>query len=119
MQMALTMVLITESITVERFEALHYFFLSGLISTVLAFLLLYAKIKASIHMIGASAVTFFVIGISIHHQFNSIYLIAGFFFLTGLIASSRLQMKAHTIKELAIGYFAGMLPQIGLWYFWL
>lgn len=119
MQMALTFVLITESITIDRFPELFFFFLSGMISTFLAFVLLFAKLKASIHMIGSSAITFFVIGLSLHLQINIAYLIASLFLLTGFIASSRLEMKAHTIKELTMGYLVGMLPQIGVWYFWL
>ncbi len=119
MQMILTVVLISESVTKERFPELFFFFLSGLISTFLAFIFLFAKLKASIHMIGISVLTFFIIGISIHNQINSIYLIAACFFATGLIASSRLQMKAHSIKELLIGYAFGVLPQVGLWFFWL
>lgn len=119
MQMALTIVLITESVTIDRFPELFYFFLGGLISTFLAFLFLFLKIKSSIHMIGISAIAFYIIGISMHNQINIIYLIALTFFVTGLIASSRLEMKAHSLKELIIGYGIGMLPQIGLWYFWL
>jgi hypothetical protein len=119
MQMALVIILITESITIARFPELFYFFLGGLISTFLAFILLYAKVKSSIHMIGISVLTFFGIGLSMHNQVNGTYLIAASFFAAGLIASSRLQMKAHTIKELVIGYAIGMLPQIALWYFWL
>jgi len=45
--------------------------------------------------------------------------IALLFFITGIIASSRLAMKAHSLKELAIGYAVGMFPQIILWGFWL
>ena len=119
MQMILTIVLITESVTIARFPELFFFFLSGLISTFLAFIFLFAKLKASIHMIGISALTFFIIGISIHNQINSIALISLCFFVTGLIASSRLQMKAHSIKELVFGYAIGVLPQVGLWFFWL
>ena len=119
MQMALTTILITESITIDRFPELFYFFLAGLISTFLSFVFLYVKIKTSIHMIGISALTFFCIGLSMHNQVNGTYLIASCFFATGLIASSRLHMKAHTVKELVIGYGIGMLPQVGLWFFWL
>lgn len=118
-QMALVTVLITQSITIDRFAELFFFFLGGLISTFLAFVLLYAKVKSSIHMIGISVLTFFCIGLSMHNQVNGTYLIAASFFVTGLIASSRLQMKAHSLKELAIGYAIGMLPQVGLWFFWL
>ncbi len=119
MQMALTVVLLTESITMDRFPELFFFFLGGLISTFIAFVLLFVKLKSSIHMIGSSAITFFIIGLSIHNQINIVYLIASSFFITGVIASSRLEMKAHTIKELTFGYLVGMLPQLSVWYFWL
>lgn len=118
-QMALVAVLITQSVTIDRFSELFFFFLGGLISTFLAFVLLYAKVKASIHMIGISVLTFFSIGLSMHNQVNGTYLIAVSFFVTGLIASSRLEMKAHSLKELLVGYVVGMMPQIALWYFWL
>ncbi len=119
MQMALTVVLLTESITMDRFPELFFFFLGGLISTFIAFVLLFVKLKSSIHMIGSSAVTFFIIGLSIHNQINIMYLIAFSFFITGVIASSRIEMKAHTIKELTFGYLVGLLPQLSVWYFWL
>jgi hypothetical protein len=119
LQMVLTIVLLKQSVTIERFPELFYFFLGGLISTMLAFVLLFPKIKSSIHMIGISAVTFFVVGLSLHTQTNSILLIAFIFFINGLIASSRLVMKAHTCKELIIGYTIGFLPQIFLWHYWL
>jgi len=119
LQMALIAVLITQSVTIDHFPELFFFFFGGLISTFLAFLLLYAKVKTSIHMIGISILTFFCIGLSMHNQFNGTYLIAATFFITGLIASSRLQMKAHSMKELLMGYAIGMLPQVGFWFFWL
>jgi hypothetical protein len=119
LQMILTMVLITQSITVDRFPELHYFFFAGLITTFIAFALLFLKVKSSIHMIGISALTYFVIGLSMHNQLNMIYTIATLFLVTGFIASSRLYMKAHSINELIIGYVIGMVPQLAFWYFWL
>jgi hypothetical protein len=119
LQMSLTIVLIKQSITVDRFPELFYFFFAGLVTTFIAFVLLYFKIKSSIHMIGVSALTFFIIGLSLHYQINIIFSIAGLFFVSGIIATSRLYMKAHSIRELVIGYVIGMLPQLGFWYFWL
>lgn len=119
MQIALTFILISKSVTMERFEELFFFFLGGIASTIVAFGLLYAKIKASIHMIALSALTFFVIGMSMHHELNIIYTIASLFLTTGIVASSRLAMKAHTMKELTIGYVVGMVPQMVLFWFWL
>jgi hypothetical protein len=119
MQIVLTFILISKSVTLERFPELFFFFLGAIVSTVVAFVLLFAKIKASIHMIAISALCFFVIGLSVHYETNSIFTIASLFFLTGIIASSRLVMKAHSSKELVIGYLTGMLPQLFLLYFWL
>lgn len=119
MQIALTVILISKSITLNRFPELFYFFFGAIWSTLVAYVLLFLKIKASIHMIAISALSFFVIGLSVHFELNSTFIIASLFLLTGIIASSRLVMKAHTTKELVIGYIAGMLPQILLWYFWL
>lgn len=119
MQIALTFILISKSITLDRFPELFFFFLGAICSTIVAYILLFAKIKASIHMIAISALCFFVIGLSVHFELNSTFTIASLFLLTGIIASSRLVMKAHSAKELVIGYLAGMLPQLFLWYFWL
>jgi hypothetical protein len=119
MQMALTVILISKSVTIDRFPELYFFFFGGIGSTLIAFSLIFAKVKASIHMIALSALTFFVIGMSMHNELNIIYTIALLFLTTGIVASSRLVMKAHTMEELVIGYISGMLPQLVLWIFWL
>ena len=112
-------ILIEKSITPDRFPPLYFFFLGGLFSALFALLLLYAKIKASIHMIGMSALTVFIIGLSLKNQVNTINLVTFFMFMNGLVASSRLTMKAHTHKELLIGFLCGLIPQVALLYFWL
>ncbi|TBX70693.1 hypothetical protein EZL74_03190 [Flavobacterium silvisoli] len=119
LQMMLFTILIEKSITIDRFPSLYFFFLGGLFSTLAAFLLLYAKIKASIHMIGMSALTVFIIGLSLKNEINTINLVTFFVIMNGLVASSRLAMKAHTNSELLIGFLCGALPQLILLYFWL
>ena len=37
----------------------------------------------------------------------------------GAIATSRLHLKAHTFKELIMGVFVGILPQLILIRYWL
>ncbi len=118
-QICLTAVLIQKSVTIDRFPELFFFFLGGIISTFIALIFVFANIKASIHMIALSALTFFVIALSIHHQENCIAIIAILFLISGLVATSRLYMKAHTLIELMLGYIFGMLPQLVLWWFWL
>jgi len=111
--------LITQSIRVEIIPELYYFFFGALASTILTFLLIFTNLKASIHMVGISALTVFIIGFSLHTQTNRIFLVALFLLLTGLVGTSRLSMKAHDGKELIAGFIAGVLPQISLLYFWL
>ncbi|MCY1236109.1 hypothetical protein D3C87_46230 [compost metagenome] len=112
-------ILITESIRIELIPELYYFFFGALVSTILAFLFTFINLKASIHMIGISSLTVFAIGFSLHTQTNHIYLVAFCLLLTGIVATSRLSMKAHDTKELIVGFLSGILPQIGLLYFWL
>ncbi len=118
-QAVLLFVLINKGATENRIPELYYYFLAGLISTILAILFLFAKIKASLHMLGIGSLLFFVVGISIHTQTNFLISIGILTFLTGIVASSRLEMKAHDFKELSLGLLIGIIPQIVLWYFWL
>lgn len=118
-QAVLIITLIQKSITLETIPELYFFFLGCLASTIMALIFLLCKMKVSLHMIGISTLTAFVIGLSFHTQTNIIYTIAFLIFMNGIVASSRLAMKAHTHQELVLGFFSGMLPQVVLWYFWL
>lgn len=118
-QCFLTILLVRNSITLNHFPEFHFFFLGGLISTVVALIFLFFKTKASLHMVAISALTVFVIGLSIHNQTRNIYWIAFLVLMNGFVASSRLEMKAHTPKELVIGFFGGTIPQLLLLPFWL
>jgi hypothetical protein len=119
LQIMLFAVLIQKSITFDRFPSLYFFFVGGIFSTILAFFLLYFKTKASIHMIGISSLTVFIIGLSIYNEINTINTVAFFVMMNGVVASSRLMMKAHSNKELVVGFLCGAIPQIVLLYFWL
>ena len=119
LQLMLFAVLIEKSITIDRFPSLYFFFIGGLLSTFFAFILLYVKFKASIHMIGISSLTVFIIGLSIHNQINTINTVTFFVIMNGVVASSRLVMEAHSKKELLVGFLCGVIPQSALLYFWL
>ena len=70
-------------------------------------------------MIGITALTGFAIGLSLHNQTNNLYLHAFLLAINGLVATSRLEMQAHTEKELLIGFVLGLIPQTAFWYCWL
>lgn len=115
----LTILLVRKSITLDHFPEFHFFFLGGLVSTVISLVLLFFRTKASLHMVAISALTLFVIGLSIHNQTRNIYVIAFLVLMNGFVASSRLEMKAHTPKELIFGFLLGVIPQLLLLRFWL
>jgi hypothetical protein len=118
-QCFLIILLVRKSITLEQFPEFHFFYLGGLLSTLLALILLYLSIKASLHMAAISAFTIFVIGLSMHNQTRNINAIAFLLLMNGFVASSRLEMNAHTTKELVIGMLLGTIPQMLLLGFWL
>jgi membrane-associated phospholipid phosphatase len=118
-QIILIFILLKKSITIDRIPELFFFLLGGLISTLLTLSFLLGKLKISIHMIGISALTVFAVGLSIHSQANFLNIIAFLILMNGLIAASRLYMKAHTMTEIVLGFLAGTIPQLALWYCWL
>ena len=111
--------LLSNTIKESILPELHYFLLGGLISTILLFLLVFLKIKASIHLVGISSLTVFAGALSLHFEVNVIYSFAVLVLLNGLVATSRLELKAHTYKEILFGFFTGFLPQLILTYYWL
>lgn len=70
-------------------------------------------------MIAISSLTIFIIGLSMHLRIQSMVVIPILILLNGIIASSRLEMNAHTYKELVIGFFIGAIPQLLLLVLWL
>jgi hypothetical protein len=115
----LLILLVKRTIVIARYPELHFFLLGSLLSTLIALLLTFAKTKASLHMIGISALTVFIIGINLHDHTQNTFLIAFLILMNGVVASSRIEMSTHTVKELIIGTFVGSVPQMLLLYLWL
>ncbi len=110
-QIILLFVLLKNSLSVENNGELFYYFLGGIISAGLALLLVLFKFKVSLHMIGISAFIGFAYCLVIYYSIPFKYILAFFIVCGGLLASSRLYMKAHTNLELITGVFVGALPQ--------
>ncbi len=119
LQSLLLIILINKSITIDELPELFYFYLGSIISSLLALLFAFFHKKASLHMLGISSLTIFCLFCSISFQYKPVLLITLLIVLNGLIASSRLYMKAHTPKELVAGFMIGIIPQLFLSIFWL
>ena len=98
---------------------LYYFFVGILGSLLACLLLVFFKFKASIHMMGISGLTFFILGMSFHYQINITIALTFLVFSVGLLASARLFLKAHTARELIIGILIGVVPQLITFKYWL
>lgn len=118
-QCILLFVLIKHSFSVFVIRELYYYFLGYLISTMLMLALTLFKFRPSLHMMGISALTMFIISISAYYHLYFLNLIAFFVMCMGFTASSRIQMEKHSLNELALGILIGIVPQVALWFVWL
>ena len=118
-QAIMLLILLRFSVSKEVTVELYYFFLGGLISGVLALASVVLKFKASLHMIGITALTAFTYGLSVYYKLPFVNLFAFCIVCIGLVASSRLYMKAHNYTELIVGLLNGLIPQVYLFRYWL
>lgn len=115
----ITLLILLRVLPSNEFIALYYFFVGILMSTIICLVLAFIKFKASIHMISISGIFMFFIALSFHFNINLNGTIALVSILIGAIATSRLHLNAHTYKELIMGFFVGLIPQLILIPNWL
>ena len=98
---------------------LHYFFLGALMTAIVGMLLAFLKFKTSIHMMSTGGAFFFMVLVNLHYGYSFSGAFAFFIIVMGAMASSRLHLNAHTVKELVVGLVIGVLPQLLLINHWL
>ncbi|MGB7394125.1 MAG: hypothetical protein WA913_07015 [Pricia sp.] len=98
---------------------LHFFFIGLIIGAMTTLILLFLKFKTSMHMLGMGGLFMFLVGLSIHFELNITIAISLLTAATGLVATSRLYLKAHLKVELLIGFLVGLISQLVLVKFWL
>lgn len=103
----------------EIFKTLYIFYFGLLTSSIFCLILVFVSKKASLHMVGATSLLVFCIDLHVQNNINNVWLIVILITLTGMVATSRLYMRAHTYQELWLGFFIGMLPQILLLVYFL
>lgn len=102
---------------ISDFKELGLLFFGTILALIVVYILFFLKIKTSLHILSMSnALGFFIIYGAIQN-INTTLLIIVFVLLTGLLASSRLTLKAHNRQEVYIGFFLGLLCQFTAFYF--
>ena len=100
-------------------KELHYYFLGIVITILVGLVLAILKFKSSIHMMSASGTFFFIVLLNLHYSYSFISAFVVFIIMMGAMASSRLHLKAHTVRELVVGLIIGVTPQLFLLKNWL
>ncbi len=117
--MIIYLMILYKVIPLNYINELYYFFVGLLIATFTVLLLVFTRIKASIHLMGMGSILIYLIGLSIHFEVNITFAIALFTLMTGIVATSRLFMKAHSKVELLIGFLIGFCSQLFVFKYWL
>ena len=104
----------------NNYTAEIYFYFVGLvIANLSAFLLLLMNYKISLHMLGLGCLLMFLICLSIHFEINITIALSAVVLVTGMVATARLYLRAHSRSEVLIGLFIGILSQLLTVTFWL
>jgi hypothetical protein len=102
--------------SIANLRDLGLLFYATSLSLFLSYILFYFKIKASIHLLslGISVGFFMVLSIVYTQSFAIVIIII--ILIAGLLASARLHLKAHTPKEIYVGFFIGTVTPFCLQY---
>lgn len=106
---------IPDNYTIE----LYFFFLGLIAATSTCLLLLVLRFKTSLHMMGMGSILMFLIALSFHFERNIVIAISFMVFASGMVATARLFLKAHSRAELLIGFLVGIMSQLLTIKFWL
>jgi len=75
----------------------------------IVYVLFFFKVKASVHLLSLGIfIGFFMILSNIHSRSFALVIMI-LFLIAGVLASARLTLKAHTSKEIYIGFFIGLV----------
>jgi len=93
-------------------DLLAFSFYGVALALFITYLLFGLNIKSSLHTLGIGGIVGLVIIMSFEYQLNFNFLIAVLFVLSGLIAVSRIKLKAHMNREVYIGFIIGIMAQL-------
>lgn len=90
---------------------ISYLFYGTALALCIVYLFFFTKTKISLHLLSmGSAIGYFLI-FQYLYNISTLPVIIIFVLLSGLLASARLYLKAHTAKEVYLGFFTGFICQ--------
>ena len=98
-------------IQIPMIRNLGILFYGTSLSLICIYILFSTKLKSSLHLVSmGNMLGFFLIMTNINNL-SIPFVIILLILLSGILASSRLYLKAHTPKELLVGFFLGFISQ--------
>lgn len=116
---ALLLMVIYKVIPYNYTSELYFFFVGLICAYFSSLLLLFFNFKSSMHLISMGSLVMYLISLSVHFEINITFALCFFTIATGLVASSRLYLKAHSKAEILVGFLVGVTSQLLTIKFWL
>ena len=98
-------------IQIPMIRNLGILFYGTSLSLISIYILFSVKLKSSLHLVSMGNMFGFFLIMTNIYNLSILYIILLLIFLSGILASSRLYLKAHTPLELLIGFFLGFVCQ--------
>ena len=101
---------------VKIINLLAYSFFGAALGMFIVYILFYTKLKTSLHTLAIGSLLGFIMLLSFHYKIGLLFLIGFLFLLFGLVAYSRLKLKAHNNLEIYMGLIVGVASQFIAYY---
>lgn len=98
--------------TISNIGSLNLLFYATSLGLVLIYMLFFCNIKASVHLLSLGLFAGFFMVLSTIYTQSYIFLIMIILLLSGILATARLNLKAHTTKEIYFGFFIGIIAPL-------
>lgn len=95
---------------------ISYLFFAIVLGLGSVYILFITNTKTSLHLLSMGTITGYFLLFQQIHNIYVLPLIILFIILSGLLASARLELKAHTTKELYLGFFIGIISPFFAYY---
>jgi hypothetical protein len=79
----------------------------------ISYLISNLKLKTSLHMLGLGGITGLISIISFLYRADLFFWLSAVLLVSGIVGSARLQLKAHNLDEIILGYFIGFCGVTG------
>lgn len=116
---ALLLMIVYKVIPNNYTAELYYYFIGLIAATLTSLILLFLNFKSSMHLMGMGSLFMFLVSLSIHFEINITIALSIFILATGLVATSRLYLRAHQKSEVIVGFLIGVFTQLFTIKFWL